>query len=183
MEGPPIPQGVEMWKPVVGYEKAYEVSSEGRVRSITRKVYFEDARVRVFQGRELKQKRHPYGYPLVALCNGKKNKRYRLVHTLVMLAFVGPPPPGMEICHENPDRHPRLSGLRYDTRANNMLDKYKHGTMLCGLSHPRTTISSALLDEIRNAKGTGTTSELAQRFGVSRAHVWNIQNGKRRNHG
>lgn len=172
-----------MWKPVVGYEKAYEVSSEGRVRSITQKVYFEDTRVRIFPGRELKQKKHRYGYPMVSLCNGMSDKHWRTVHTLVMRAFVGPPPPGMEVCHEHLDYHPRLSGLRYDTRKNNHADKHRHGTMPCGLNHTCTRIQTKLLDAIRNAKGTGTISELATRFGVSRTHVWNIQNGKRRNNG
>ena len=47
------------------------------------------------------------------------------VHQVVMLAFVGPCPEGMEVLHY-PDNDPancRLENLRYGTHAENMADK------------------------------------------------------------
>src|SRR5262245_50618733 len=50
------------------------------------------------------------------------------VHRLVLLAFVGPCPGGMECCHANDDRQDnRLSNLRWDTRGNNISDAIRNG--------------------------------------------------------
>jgi hypothetical protein len=53
----------------------------------------------------------------------------RLVHHLVLEAFVGPCPEGMEGCHF-PDWNPannHLSNLRWDTRQGNWRDRKLHG--------------------------------------------------------
>jgi hypothetical protein len=171
----------EQWKPVAGYIGWYEVSDHGRVRSVDRLVRFADGRLRWYRGRLLKTKPHnQYGYPLVAICRGK-DKRWRTVHQLVMEAFVGPCPPGKEICHNVLTRSARLVDLRYDTKKNNFADKHKHGTALCGPKHPWTKYPRRLLVKIQRA--TGTITEIAKRFNVSRTHVWNVRNGKRRAHG
>ena len=60
-------------------------------------------------------------------------QRTLLVHRLVLEAFVGECPSGMEACHENNQRSdPRLQNLRWDTRKNNHADKKRHGTMANG---------------------------------------------------
>jgi hypothetical protein len=42
------------------------------------------------------------------------------VHDLVLLAFVGPKPEGLEVCHGNDVKADnRLQNLRYDTRSAN----------------------------------------------------------------
>jgi hypothetical protein len=50
------------------------------------------------------------------------------VHTLVLLAFVGPRPIGMEVCHNdgNPKNN-ELSNLRWDTHKANQQDMSRHG--------------------------------------------------------
>jgi hypothetical protein len=53
----------------------------------------------------------------------------RAVHRLVLEAFVGPCPPGMEGCHNDGDQlNNRLDNLRWDTPSNNKLDSVRHGT-------------------------------------------------------
>lgn len=114
----------EQWKPIPGYEGIYEVSAQGRVRSIDRL----DARGRRIRGRVLKPETNRYGHLQVGLWSGgEKCKAY--VHRLALLAFIGPPPEGMEGCHNdgNPSDN-RLENLRWDTRSANMLDKVLHGT-------------------------------------------------------
>lgn len=44
---------MEIWKRVKGYEGYYEVSNEGRIRSLDRETTFKDGRKRVFYGRIL----------------------------------------------------------------------------------------------------------------------------------
>lgn len=46
-----------------------------------------------------------------------------------MLAFIGPPPEGMEVCHNNGNpRDNRVVNLRYDSTRQNILDQVRHGT-------------------------------------------------------
>lgn len=116
------------WRAVVGYEGAYEVSSSGRVRSLTREVIFANGRSRVVTGRELAPAILKSGYPAVNLWRNNKG-RTRTVHGLVAEAFLGPRGEGVEVCHNdgNP-ANPNLSNLRYDTHQNNLMDTVYGGT-------------------------------------------------------
>lgn len=119
----------EIWNPVAGWEGTYEVSNLGRVRGLDRVGY---GGVRIM-GRILRpiggmSKRVPY--PLVALSRGGRQgeRYYRFIHKLVLEAFVGPRPAGMEACHNNGDaKDNRLSNLRWDTHVSNMEDNFAHG--------------------------------------------------------
>jgi hypothetical protein len=64
------------------------------------------------------------GYPQVSLAlTGVGRREYRYVHDLVLLAFVGAKPAGLEVCHgDGVKTNNRLSNLRYDTRSANALD-------------------------------------------------------------
>lgn len=170
----------ERWRQVLGYEGYYEVSDFGRVRSIDRVVTFSDGRVRAFAGRMCKPKRGAYGYPLVLLSAGMDRKKWVAVHLLVLRAFVGPAPSSYEACHNNGDRQDaRLSNLRYDTRSGNHADKWRHGTMPHGETHDLARYSDEVVEAVR-LHPADTVTELARRFGMSRTHVWNLRNGKRR---
>lgn len=68
------------------------------------------------------------GYVQVNL-SYKQRKVRKLLHALVLEAFVGPRPEGMEGCHNNGIRHDnRLSNLRWDTTKANHEDSVRHGT-------------------------------------------------------
>jgi hypothetical protein len=117
----------EIWKSVPGYEGVYEVSDQGRVRSLDRlcphALHGEARR----KGRVL---RHAIsnGYPSVTLHWGGRAEQWP-VYRLVAAAFLGPLPDGLDTCHNDGDRaNSRLSNLRYDTRSGNLLDSVKHGT-------------------------------------------------------
>jgi len=66
------------------------------------------------------------GYVQVSLDVNGRN-RSRLVHQLVLEAFVGPKPNGMEGCHypDHDKRNNRLDNLRWDTHAENAKDSYR----------------------------------------------------------
>lgn len=114
---------VERWLPIPGYEGSYEVSDRGRVRSLDRIVVRSDGREIRCKGKVLSQGVHPKGYLGVRLC-GKTKK----VHRLVLEAFVGPCPDGMECCHNNgiPGDN-KLTNLRWGTRIENAADVRRHG--------------------------------------------------------
>jgi hypothetical protein len=115
----------ETWLPVVGWEGLYEVSDLGRVRSVERIVQF-GTQTRRVPSTVLKPGRTTKGALFVNLSNGRVYNRR--VHQLVLEAFVGPCPPGMEGCHWDDNKENNdLANLRWDTHSANELDKVRNG--------------------------------------------------------
>lgn len=123
----------ERWLPVVGFEGIYEVSDCGNVRSLDRFIANPlpngVIRRQFISGRPLKPGRQKIGdYPYVNLSRGNKAQRSRHVHRLVMDAFVGRQPEGMQVRHLDGDpTNNNLSNLAYGTRSENSLDMVRHG--------------------------------------------------------
>lgn len=117
----------EEWRPVLGYEGYYEVSSRGRVRSLPRKVATSRG-ARVSPGRTLKTPTSTGGYLRVDLSRDGISKS-RSVHVLVLEAFTGPRPSrGHDACHWDGDpSNNNIENLRWDTKSANMADKMRHG--------------------------------------------------------
>ena len=106
----------ELWRPVLGYEGEYEVSSTGQVRSFKRK----DPRI-------LRPATNLHGYQFVVLCNSN-GKKMRTTHSLVLEAFVGPRPDGHECLHQNDVKSDnRLENLRWGSRSENSHDAIRNG--------------------------------------------------------
>lgn len=120
----------ERWLPVVGYEGYYEVSDQGRVRSVDREVVTRAGWRYTVKGRVLTQINGSSNIPYKVVNLSKANKaRQHSVHVLVLKAFVGPPPPGTESCHSNGSYWDnRLTNLRWDSRSENQKDCVRHGT-------------------------------------------------------
>ncbi len=157
----------ESWMPVIGWEDCYEVSDLGRVRSLPRAGR---------RGRILRPSVQPEHYPSVTFSRKSKLTSYG-IHRLVLAAFVGPCPEGMEACHNNGDWHDcRLVNLRWDTRKNNHADKRVHGKHNGGVRHYRAKFTAGQVAEIRAAHGS--YAKLAQRYGVSVTCIGKIKSGK-----
>lgn len=78
----------EEWKAIPCYEKIYEVSDKGRVRTAEGKTTISSLHgKRVWQQRVLKQKTDKLGYKRVCLWKNKAPKTV-LVHRLVAMAFI-----------------------------------------------------------------------------------------------
>ena len=106
----------EIWRPIVGYEGLYEVSSYGRVRSLDRYVNNNSFR----KGKVLSPGKDTIGYLFVVLsCNGKC-KTIR-VHRLVAQAFIPNPDNLPEINHINEDKTDnRVDNLEFCNRKYNI---------------------------------------------------------------
>lgn len=112
----------ETWAPIPDYP-GYESSDQGRVRSIDRVVALSD-------GRRCRRKGKYYtgtvargGYIKFNILGIPRG-----VHCLVLEAFVGTCPEGMEGCHNNGNpADNRLVNLRWGTRASNARDVVRHG--------------------------------------------------------
>jgi hypothetical protein len=74
---------------------------------------------------------------MVLLRRAGEKERNVTVHSLVLEAFVGPRPDGMQ-CRHFPDRNPtnnRVSNLSWGTPLENANDRRVHGTIACGDRH------------------------------------------------
>ena len=167
------------WAPVPGFEGFYEVSDAGLVRSL--RLTKQGWR----GGRMLKPHVGPKGYltvNLTAAALGKRETRY--VHELVLAAFVGPRPDGMDACHDpDPNRsNCSLANLRWDTRRGNFADKRAHGTQTFGADHPSAKLTEPQVLEILSLRGKMSQSAIGRRFGVSNSQIHFIHSGQQWKH-
>ena len=64
--------------------------------------------------------------------------KYCAVHQLVALAFLGPRPPGLQVCHNDSNKlNNRVGNLRYDTPESNTRDSVVRGTHVSALMAAR----------------------------------------------
>ena len=167
----------ENWRPIPGYEDAYEASDQGRVRSLDRVVMVErkgTLHLRRYKGRILQPHPDPNGYLVVNLCVDGTTLTKR-VHPLILLAFVGPRPEGMDIRHLNgiPDDN-RLSNLAYGSSSENHLDKVWHG---------KRKLQPHQIYEIRARLAAGEVQRvIAVDYGVTNVTVCDIKTGRRYGH-
>jgi NUMOD4 motif-containing protein/HNH endonuclease len=169
----------EIWRDIPGFEGAYQVSDLGRVRSLDRAVAHRDGH-RFIRGRVLRPSLKPAGYHRVDLRSvgrGSENAERVVahVHTLVLLAFVGPRPEGLEIRHLNGNPgDSRLINLEYATHSRNLLDIKWHGGRANRHLTPRD-----VLDILRRRSGPNKTTRaaLAREYRIRVNSVTNIWHG------
>ena len=117
----------ESWRAIPGFEGYYEVSTHGQARGVDRVIVTRSGVRRRWAGRILQAATDSEGRRSVTLAVAGVNQTRR-IHTLVLTAFVGPPPAGLEGCHEDGDPgHNCPTNLRWDTRSNNHRDTTRHG--------------------------------------------------------
>lgn len=170
---------VEEWRPVVGYEGLYEVSSHGRVRSLTRLCRGKCDSLCRHNGTVLKAKTTRDGHQGISLSRERRYKSTN-VHLLVLEAFVGPRPKGLQCCHNDGNEANNFVGnLRWDTPANNGSDKVKHGTSGKGERNPSAKLSVKDVLEIRNATPRyGYLLDLCRRYGIGKGTICQVRSRK-----
>lgn len=110
----------EIWKDITGYEGLYQVSDQGRVKSLERK----DSFGRLIKERILRPAPTTVGYLIVILCTGGNQKHFA-VHRLVCQAFCDNPENKPEVNHINENKTDnRACNLEWCTRRENI----NHGT-------------------------------------------------------
>jgi len=151
----------ELWRPVAGFP-GYEVSSMGRLRSW--KPLRMGAELPIHP-RELKLDGSTK-YLAINLIGLRGERARRSVHRLVLEAFVGPCPRGLQACHNNGNaRDNRASNLRWDTSKGNHADRAVHGTLTTGERNPNSKLNA---DIVREARAAGMTAyRVSKRWGVS----------------
>lgn len=159
----------EEWRAVAGYDGKYLVSNHGRV-------------ARAGRGRGtgtifIINPTNKEDVVAVVSLRYMGRSRHGRVAGMVMAAFVGPCPDGMEVCHGDGDHmNNRLSNLRYGTHTENMADKHVHGTQPMGeTSHYAKLTESAVL-HIRATVANKSMSRhaLATMYGIREKSISDI---------
>jgi hypothetical protein len=121
------------------------------------------------------------GYLRVGARVGGRTVR-RKVHHLVLEAFVGPCPDGMECRHKDGDRkNNHVGNLEWGTRLEQAADKRRHGTILRGERHGQAKLKgpaearAIFLAVVRKGE---PKSFVAKKFGVTRHAVRAITSGR-----
>lgn len=161
---------MEVWVDIAEYDN-YQVSNHGNMQNKK-------------TGRVLRPASDKYGHQQVRLSKNGLGRNMR-VHRLVLYAFVGECPVGMECRHLDGDAtNNHISNLRWGTPLENVADMIMHGTHVDnrGEAHGRSRLTEEQVIEIRNLGGTLSRLDIAKRFGVHQVHIGHIQNRKRWKH-
>jgi len=167
---------MEEFRDIPGYEGFYQVSDEGNVISLVRLTPDAIARGVRKAKQSLAFGKNKQGRLQVTLCKHGFTKRFQ-VHCLVLLAFVGPCPEGME-CRHGDGNHTNnfLYNLEWATHTSNMRDKQGHGTNTEGEKHPSVKLTEDDVRAIRSSNWKGR--DLAAHYGVSQVCIVFIKNRK-----
>lgn len=162
----------EIWKKIPGFEEHYAISDHGVIRSIPRKGVNSSKR-------PISASFAHDGYARVVLSkNGKRHNK--MIHALVLEAFVGPRPEGFLVRHLNGDRTDnRLENLTWGTALENQRDRITHGTDVRGEKNPQSSLTEQQVVEMRIKRhGGASLKELALEFGVTKTLVSTICRGR-----
>lgn len=168
------------WRAIPGFP-GYDVSDEGQVRSYHRRRtgigasngwFIDNVPVCLLQPAI-----QPSGYLFVNLARDSKRFTYRIAD-IVLLAFVGPHPKGLDICHNDGDKtNNHLSNLRYDTHRNNMRDACDQGKKDKKLTRGQVLVIRA---ELAVKDTPEVRKQLAKRYGLSEDYIRQVGRGYRR---
>ena len=164
----------EVWRDVKGYEGYYRVSSEGRVKSLERTFIDKIGRERYVKECILKPVIDRYGYLLVSLYAGGKQKRHT-VHRLVCEAF-----------HENLDNKPQVNHInedKADNRACNLewataRENSNFGTRNERLGKAQSKPVAQYAQDGELIKVWPSTMEVERQAGFSNGNISQAANGK-----
>lgn len=128
--------------------------------------------------RQLNPRSNDSGHKTVTL--GRNNHRF--VHRLILEAFVGPCPEGMQCLHGNgnPEDN-RLTNLRWGTPSDNYYDSLKHGTATFqkGVKHPQAVLTDEIAREIVALHKQGYLQrDIADRFKLNKTTVSSVLSGR-----
>lgn len=174
----------EEWRPVVGYESRYEISSMGRIKSLlTHKI--------------LTLKRDKDGYAIIGLCKGTPPVKQAKVHRLVAEAFIEIAPDNKQVNHKNGVKNDnRVENLEWSTPQKNAEHSFKVLKNKCasGDAHyarrkPEWVLrgsangSAKLTEEaviyiLHASKQNVSRTSLARKFNISISMISEIVRGK-----
>ncbi len=167
----------EIWKPIPNFSR-YEASNFGNLRSLNYK--------RTGKVKNLKPALSRDGYMKTMLLDDVGSYKSWTVHKFVSVAWIGERPKGMDVNHKDGVKTNNApSNLEYVTRSENIKHAFKLGLTkpLRGEENPCSKVTKEDVRKIRDVAASGGRyygrKKLAEKYGISEAHVKDIVNRRR----
>lgn len=165
----------EEWRPIVGYEKYYEVSNYGRVCGLDRTHLWRCKQgfitSRTISGKILASRPGSNFYHRVNLSrNDGRNPIDMQVHRLVAVAFIPNPSNKKTVNHKDFDKsNNHVDNLEWLSQRENNAHASLNGRRPGGVTNKK-----ALLVRKMYKTGKYTQTEIAKRYDMSKPAIWKI---------
>ena len=163
----------EIWKDINGYERLYQVSNFGRVKSFPRFGTIKRERI-------LKLHLSKYGYLSACLCKGNK-KELKRVNRLVAFAFITNENNLLEVNHIDGNKlNNCVENLEWCTNSENKVHAYKIGLLSRKwIENCNAKLNMGKANEIRELCKKGISQKvIAEQYRISQQTISDIKNNK-----
>ncbi|MEM8781042.1 MAG: NUMOD4 domain-containing protein [Cyanobacteria bacterium P01_G01_bin.49] len=163
----------EIWKDIPGYEGLYQVSNQGRVKSVARVIKSKTGQTYWYSGKILTSGKTNKGYLKVDLkINGKTNSKN--IHRLVAMVFVANKNNKPQVNHIDGDKlNNNSSNLEWVTNLENRRHALKNNLQYTKIDSPDCLIAIKVLKD----RGL-TLEEIGAIFGVTKTTISRVLKGK-----
>lgn len=158
-----------MWKDISGFEKLYQVSDKGEVKSLEKQVGFYKRKEII-----LSQKTNEFGYKVLRLWKNNIAKDC-IVHRLVAQAFIENPLNAPQVNHKDGNKkNNSVENLEWCTSSENIKHSYAIGLVShVGEKHNGAKLTEKNVLYIRSSKER--ICDLARKFKVSPANIIRVK--------
>lgn len=157
----------EIWKDVVGYEGNYQISSFGRVKSLSRIIKKSDGKVQTLKEKIMKSNIQRRGYEMVRLVGNKSEAR--TIHSIMGESFLNKDlrKKRLTVNHKNGIKTDNnLSNLEICTYSENSQHAYNNGIdHNFGEGNYNSKLKNAQVSEIkRKLRASATTHKTLKHY-------------------
>lgn len=166
----------EMWEDIVGFEGLYQISSIGRVKSLSREVLKSNGRIHTVKESIRALHETKDGYLRVRLGDNLSGKSF-LVHRLVAEHFLENPQKKLEVNHIDENKKNNcVTNLEWCTREENV----KHSSWYLSNMHQANFRKVFSIDKNGERLTFSSIKEMAETLGIKipTAHTY-VQNSRK----
>lgn len=160
---------IEEWRPVVGFEERYHVSSKGRIKALSYRYVNKGNKNTTITEKIRVPVINKHGYLMIGL-SGSNGRVFKQVHRVVATAFIPNPFGKKFVNHLDSNRGNNLiENLEWVTRKENMEHMVKAGRSSSGSLHRSAKLDWAKVLTIRTLSSASKMSmrEVAKKYNIS----------------